>query len=133
MFRPLLCLLVASFLLLGCSSGNDPLPAEVREAWERYREEPTENTYLGFIQANRAAARAHGNPDDAQGVLHQVLALEAQSEQAERRGDLQLAQAVVVRIDEIAAGGVIDTYDDVVPGARERLLAARERVDVLLR
>ena len=123
---------LALLLVAGCGGEPDPLPADVRTAWEQYREAPTENTYLNFIQVNRAAARDHAHPDDAQGVLHQLLALEAQSDRGKRRSDLYDALAVVGRVDELDSGGVLETYDEVVPGSAARFLAAREQVAGLL-
>jgi hypothetical protein len=129
---PVSLLLVLVVALTACSAGDGVLPPDVEQAWEQYRAEPNENTYLRFIQVNRAAARAHAHPDDAQGVLHQLLALEAQSEHAARGSDLWSAQSVVERVDELEQGGVLDTYDEVVPGAGERFRAARARVAGLL-
>ncbi len=129
---PLVLVGLVACALGACSSPPDALPAKVREAWEQYRAEPDQNTYLKFIQVNRAAAREHGIRDDAQGVLHQLLALEAESEQAARTTNLNAAQSVVRRVDELAEGGLLGNYEDVVPGARERFLAARARVAPLL-
>jgi len=133
MVRRLLYLVVLTVGLVACAERPERvLPEAVQKAWEQFLARPDEATYLGFIQVNRAAARQHPYVDDARGVLHQLLALEVQSQHASRTRDLRLAESVVTRVDEIAAGGVIDVYDEVVPGARTRLLAARDRIAGLL-
>ena len=130
--RTAIALVLTAFLFCACAQEPSVIPEDVERAWQQYREEPNVNTYTGFIHANRKAAMAHPYTDDAQGVMHQVLSLEAQSEHAERTQDLRLADAVLVRVDEIREGGVIDNYEEVFPGAKERLLAARARVEGML-
>ena len=134
MLRPALVLsiLALALALVACSPQPAFVPPDVQRAWLQYREEPTADTFLRFIHANRAAARAHAHTDDPQGVTHQLLALEAQSEYAERTQDLNLAQAALARMDEIVDGGILDTYEEVLPGFRERLLTARARVAGML-
>ncbi len=130
---------IAGLALAGClvaacreKAAEPALPAAVQTAWEEFRADPNGNTFLRFRVANRDAAFRHGNPHDAVGVLHQLLALEAEAEMAERGRDLQLADGVVTRVAEIEEGEVIDVYEELVPGARDRLRAARARVEGML-
>ena len=64
--------------------------------------------------------------------MHQLLSIEAQSEYAALTRDLNLAEAVIVRVEELTEGDVLEAYDEVVPGTRDRLLAAHARVAGLL-
>ena len=133
--RSILALAVALLLTAACAPADDGglHPPDVERTWAEFRETPTDDTYLRFLHANRLAAMQHGNPGDAAGVLHQVRALEAQADQARRAGDLNLADAVVMRVLEIEQAEMLGVYDEALPGARERLLAARASVEGMLR
>jgi hypothetical protein len=108
------------------------VPVHVTEAYDDFMDQPGNASYLRFLHANRAAAREHPFRDDERGVMHQLLAIEAQSLHAEMQHDLHLADSVVRAVDEFEQGGVMLVYDEVVPGARERFLAARARVAGML-
>jgi len=130
--RHALVALLLAVLLSACGPREPELPPEVEQTWEEFRETPNGDTYLRFLHANRLAAMRHANPGDAVGVLHQVRALEAQADQAVRTTDLRLAATIVSRVLEIEEGEVIDLYEEVLPGARERIRETRTAVEWML-
>ena len=135
---PLTLLAIAGVLLAvlgaGCARGPEVpgFPENATNAYEAYLDEPNANTYLRFIHTNRDVQRGRETPNDAIGILVQVRALEVQSLHAKSNGDLNLAVGVVDRVGEIEEGNVIDVYDEVLPGAKARLLAARARVAAMV-
>ena len=131
---PVLLAVVLTLSSTACGP-DDGLVVEPKAdaAWERWSEAPSANTYLGFIQANRKAALVHPYADDTLGVLYQVRAIEAQSFYAVQTKDLQIASDVLARVDDLRDGDLLAVFEDVFPGARERLLAAHARVDPLMR
>jgi len=120
----------AALLLLAgaCGPPRAPTPDEAAvAAWKLYLAKPDVGTYENFIRANRFAAHEHNRPHDAVGVEYQVRALEVQAAEAERAGDARLADDVDVRVADIAQHDLTGVYDEVLPGAKDRLAAARAR------
>jgi hypothetical protein len=118
----------------GCRPGAPPSPldAAADAAFDVYRRSPDPTSFEAFLRANGAAADAHRDPFDARGIGYQLRALEIQTAEAVRTRDPHLAHAVADRVLELQGSGHIDLYDEVVPGARARLLAASELVRPLL-
>ncbi len=130
MNRFLLPLTLIGLLLAACSNAPEVpgFPEKATRAYEAFLEEPNDVTYLRFIHVNRDVQIGRETPNDAIGILTQVRALEVQSMHAKSTGDLNIAESVVDRVREIGEGDVIDVYDEVLPGAKARLHAARDRV-----
>jgi len=122
--------LTAAALLLAVSCGGPraQTPDESADAaWKLYLSKPDPGTYENFIRANRFAAHEHAMPHDKVGVGYQVRALEVMAAEAERAADATLADDVVGRVDEIAQHDLTGVYDEVLPGAKDRLAAAKAR------
>ncbi len=117
-------------VLAGCTAEPEMSFADdaAEKAWVALQKTPTSQAYDLFIRSNRTAAMIHGDPNDKKGVRYQVRALEAQAGEAERSADVGIASDVDGRIDELEEGGLLDVYDEVLPGAAERLRAAAKRV-----
>jgi hypothetical protein len=109
----------------GCDSRVPTLAERSVVALRRYRSSPTEETYNAFIALNREAARTHGVNHDAEGVEYQLRALEVMAAEAERRHDTEIAGDVLDRLHEIDEHDQGTAFEDVVPGARERLAKVR--------
>jgi hypothetical protein len=117
-----------------CGPARAPTPDEAAEsAWNLYRSKPDKGTYENFIRSNRDAARQHGEPNDATGVGYQVRALEVMAAESERSHDPSLADDVVMRVDDIAQHELSGVYDEVLPGAKDRLAAAKARAQRVIR
>lgn len=111
-----------------CGPPRAPTADETADAaWKLYLSKPDPGTYDNFIRANRFAAHEHGLPHDAAGVEYQVRALEVQAAESERAKDASLADDVTMRVDEIAQHDLTGAYDEVLPGAKDRLAAAKAR------
>ncbi len=124
-------------LILALAAGCGPdVPAGVdpaaQDAWEQWQRNPNPGAVIRLLDANRMAAKDHDNPHDAVGVRYQVRGTEALAARAEAAGDLTDANAIDVRVSDLEEGGLLENYDDVLPGASGRLLAARARMRVLL-
>ena len=119
-----------SMVLLGCTAEPEVpgFPEIATRAYEGFLENPNQDTYLRFIHENRKVQIGRDTPNDEIGVLVQVRALEVQALHARATGDVNLAIGVVDRVGEIEEGEVIEVYDEVLPGAKARLHAARDRV-----
>jgi len=134
MKRLLLPLVLVTLVATACARGPEVpgFPEEATRAYQAFLDEPNANSYLGFIHANRKVALGRETPNDAIGILVQVRALEVQSLHAKSTGDLHIAVGVVDRVDQIEEGDVIDVYDEVLPGSKARLQAARARVAAMV-
>jgi len=130
MTRPLFSFALIVLLATACGpSAEVPgFPEAATRAYESFLDDPNATTYLRFIQTNRDVQKGRDAQHDAIGVLVQVRALEVQSLHAAASGDVAIAIGVVDRVGEIEEGDVIDVYDEVLPGAKARLHAARDRV-----
>jgi hypothetical protein len=122
-------LAVVALLFVSACGPPEPQTAseKAHDAWKLYLGKPDPNTYENFIRANRAAADQHGLPHDAVGVEYQLRALEVMAAEAERTGDLRMAEDVSERVLEIEQHELVDVYEDALPGPRERLDAAKVR------
>ena len=129
---PRAALLAACLLLPACPASEPVVPENVTEAYDEFMAQPGNASYLRFLHANRTAAHEHPFRDDERGVMHQLLAIEAQALQAETQHDLNLADSVVRAVDEMLDGGTMLVFDEVVPGAEKRFVAARDRAAGLL-
>jgi hypothetical protein len=137
MTRTLFSLLISAVLFVAVSGCSHPpevpgFPERATRAYEAFLEQPNPNTYHRFISENRKVGIGRETPNDEIGVLIQVRALEVQSIQAKATGNLNLAVGVVDRVGEIEEGEVIEVYDEVLPGAKARLHAARDRVAAMV-
>jgi ABC-type glycerol-3-phosphate transport system substrate-binding protein len=128
-------LTAAALLFAGaCGAPSTPTPDESADtAWKLYLAKPDPGTYENFIRANRFAAHQHDMPHDAAGVGYQVRALEVMAAEAERAADATLADDVVRRVDDISQHELTGVYDEVLPGAKDRLAAAKARAARLIR
>jgi hypothetical protein len=129
------CLLGAG-LLGACSEdapGVDHRDAKAERVWEQFvREDPkTQLTFELCLRENGFAAKRHANDSDRDGVRYQVRGIEAQSIYAVQEQDAELASVVADRIDELADADFLTNFEDVLPGARQRLEDARKRVSPL--
>ena len=135
--RPMMSrLLPVAVLLLAAACAEGPevpgFPEKATRAYEAYLHQPSEAAYHNFIQENRKVQLGRETFNDDIGILVQVRALEIQSLHAESTGNLNLAVGVVDRVDEIEEGEVIEVYDEVLPGSKARLHAARDRVAAMV-
>lgn len=126
--------LTALFVCAGCGAPESGAAAEkAHDAWKLYLSNPDPATYENFIRANRAAADLHAMPHDAPGIEYQLRALEVMAQEAERTHDLNMADDVTGRIEEIETRDLVGVYDENVSGARERLSAAKARAAAVTR
>jgi hypothetical protein len=124
--------LAASLVAAACGGPAAPPQVESAErAWDDLQREPTSANWKSFRAANLEAARVHRESHDRLGVQFQVRAMEAQAGEVHRVGDeveaSRLAWEVVDAVNDIEAKDLLRVYDDVLPGAANRLRAARER------
>ena len=126
--------LTALFVCASCGAPESGAAAEkAHDAWKLYLSNPDPATYENFIRANRAAADLHAMPHDAPGIEYQLRALEVMAQEAERTHDLNMADDVTGRIEEIETRDLVGVYDESVSGARERLTAAKARAAAVTR
>ena len=126
--------LTALLVCAGCGAPESGDAAEkAHAAWKLYLSTPDPATYENFIRANRAAADLHAMPHDAPGIEYQLRALEVMAQEAERTRDLNMADDVTGRIEEIETRDLVGVYDENVSGARERLAAAKARAAAVIR
>jgi hypothetical protein len=126
--------LAALLLSAGCGPPEPGAAAEkAQAAWKLYLKQPDPSTYENFIRANRAAADLHAMPHDAPGIEYQVRALEVMAAEAERTRDLNMADDVTDRIEELERRDLVGVYEDTLSGARERLAAAKSRAGAVTR
>jgi hypothetical protein len=116
----------ALLLVCGCS-GKTPLQKQADLAMKTYFDRPDEFLYASFMKANGAAAKEHGITDDALGVEYQLRILEVQASEAERADDAWMSEQVTSTIDHWRDNGADDHLEEALPGAKQRLAAARER------
>jgi len=127
-------LAAALFVSAGCGAPEQGAAADkAHAAWKRYLSDPDPSTYENFIRANRAAADLHAMPHDAPGIEYQLRALEVMAAEAERTHDMNLADDVTGRVEEIEQHELVDVYEENVTGARERLAAAKARAAAVTR
>jgi hypothetical protein len=125
---------IALLVVSACGPAHAPTLADrAEEAWKLYVAQPGTAAYENFIIANRAAAREHGNEHDATGVGFRVRALEVQAAEAERSKDQTMADEVTTGVDDIAQRDLLELYDELVPGTRGRLAAAKARAARVIR
>ena len=130
--------LTSAALLVAAACGDRPpeagdKAATANDARKLYLSRPGPDTYFNFIKANATAASAHGRPDDAVGLEYRCRAFEIMAAEAERISDAEIADQAKEQIDEIERRELLDTYDEILPGAKKRLLDARARVAKLVR
>src|SRR5262245_14194884 len=120
--------LAALLFSAGCGAPEAGAAAEkAQAAWKLYLKNPDPSTYENFIRANRSAADLHAMPHDAAGIEYQLRALEVMAAEAERTHDLNMADDVTNRVEEIETRDLVGVYDETQPGARGRLAAAKTR------
>ena len=122
-------ILVLAALLVSVGCGGDPgdAPGKALAAWKLYLKKPDPSTYENFIRANRFAADQHAMPHDAVGIEYQLRALEVMAAESARTNDLNMADDVTNRVEEIERHDLVGVYDETAPGARDRLAAAKSR------
>ena len=123
---------------VGCSEPPRPPSEEIAErAWRALQEDPTASAWKTFRAANLEAARLHGESHDRLGVQFQVRAIEAQAMVAQRTSDPAeagpLAYEVLDAVDDLERKDLFRVYDDVLPGAAERLRRARQLASTVAR
>ena len=132
MIRALLPLLLV-LAVAGCAPRpTSPLDAAAEQAWQELQEQPDSNRYEAFINANRRAAGAHAEPDDARGIAYQARALEAQAAEAVRSKDPHLAHEVADRVIELRQRDLLGVYEERLPGSKVRFEAAEALVRPVL-
>lgn len=135
MHRSVSLLATAAVLLLAACAERDPRDpgAAADAAWDEFRSARDTSGYESFIAANRTAAAAHARPHDARGVELQMRGIEAQARHAAAVGDPHLAGDSLARVRDLEERGHVDLYEELVPGARERLEAAAALAETVLR
>jgi hypothetical protein len=133
--RRLAFVVALGLLTAACSGPPEPgdLSAKSQAAWELYRSHPDPSTYENFIVANRNAASVRSNPHDRPGIEYQLRALEVMSDEAVRTHDVAVADDVVERIADIERHGLVNAYEETLPGAKDRLAAAKAKAGALIR
>src|SRR5262245_54040907 len=124
--------LTSAALLVAAACGDRPPEAgeqaeAAHAARKLYLSRPAGDTYFNFMKANATAAGAHGRPDDAVGLEYRCRALEVMAAEAERTSDADIADQAAEQIDDIERRELLDTYDEILPGSKKRLLDARAR------
>jgi hypothetical protein len=120
--------LAALLVSSGCGAPEAGAASEkAQAAWKLYLKSPDPSTYENFIRANRAAADLHAMPHDGPGIEYQLRALEVMAAEAERTRDLNLADDVTSRVEEIETHDLVGVYEETLRGARDRLAAAKAR------
>lgn len=124
---------------LPCCGGppEDPATAEAERQWAILQADPTTPHFESFKAANLAAALRHEELHDRLGVQFQVRAYEAQADEAARTSDAatasRLAYEVIDGIDDLTRRDLVRAYEETLPGAEARLVAARARASGALR
>lgn len=136
MQRSAVRIVVLAALLVSASCGP-PEPGAAAEkaqaAWKLYLERADADTYENFIRANRAAADLHAMPHDAAGIEYQLRALEVMAAEAERTHDVNMADDVTGRVEELETHDLVGVYEETLHGARDRLAAAKARAGAVSR
>jgi hypothetical protein len=121
----------ALLLIPGCGPKQGPKAARADAAWKTYRENPNEAGYHAVFRMTAEAAAEHGSPDDAVGVEYQVRVIELQAAEAVRGMNLELSETVVRRVDDWRAHDVDLNFEEVLPGARQRLADAKAKAETV--
>lgn len=126
--RPLTALLL--FVVAGAAPGAcgqaEELPEDLAAAkmFEAAMRSPDRTSYDSFTVANRRAAYRDTDQHDRGGVLRQVRFAEATAACAVHTKDADLAIEVLEQVAKLREQGLLGDYDQALPGAKARFLAA---------